>query len=568
MTTKYQRTLVTVLSLLSLLIATASQAVPWWAPTGLPLEGMFDKSKEDQQAAEKIVTGLLRMQFYQDTTERDLYYLVPVYHAVNNTVAGTALINYKHLDRLQAMMNISEKIQKELRGSLEEIKKIETIIRTEASKEHPNLEFIARLKLHRDEEQTRMETGKGLVPYADALASLLAFSRVVPQPEESLINPMVRNRYLSQAAEAVAGQLTVNITAQLDHEDQATLSQYMHLRAQKGLPLVRLQVMPLMNQTFTALREAASGDETAAQRGIPLIPSIVGKGGFKAATLDVSLSGDAASAFGAAPIPMILPVAVVAKSLVEFPPFEASLKCDFSVGDTLRYASQVTDGAMWNDLIDETSTVTQVTANTKPCLLDTKGGGGDEKKTASFQTALLKIQEELVKNVLAEANASAAEMQRLQAELRSTTKDHTRAGKQGNNESIVEWYIHSTHVKGHEIKGPHKGRHLMIHTNNTMVNRMRNLKIDMQINDKTYAQVPIDVPAQICLAYYPTGKHYVACGKVDVEGAGGILDAKKAALESPLCEGKTVEECRKIRENEAPRSDAGSIIHNFPKENK
>ena len=82
-----------------------ANAVPWYAPKGLPTKGIVT----DHEAAE-IVTDLLNVQFYPDTEDDSLYYILPVFHADVGTVAGTRLVNLNQIERRKEIVELNKTI--------------------------------------------------------------------------------------------------------------------------------------------------------------------------------------------------------------------------------------------------------------------------------------------------------------------------------------------------------------------------------------------------------------------------------------------------------------------------
>ena len=305
--------LISYVTAIAMTLAGTANAIPWYAPQGLPLKGVVT----DEEGAE-IATDLLNVQFYPDTEDSSLYYIVPVFHAVAGTIAGAPLINYSQIDRLKRIRELVplidksevEEVAKERAEWEPSLKEAAAAVKAAKTKKPVDQAYVAQLESIVREIEERIK--HPIVPYdgEGEMGALLGMMGV-KLPPSALHEQESRNAVVAKATSVSGGDLVANISANLVSRERSALVRYLQRRAEAGLPPLRFATMKTAKTKFIPIKEMSKIE--GQEQPVQMFRSVDGAGNFQGATLNIDLGIDAAEAFGKSPPPLILPVAISGK---------------------------------------------------------------------------------------------------------------------------------------------------------------------------------------------------------------------------------------------------------------
>lgn len=546
--------------ILHLLLGSLAYGIPKYGTTNLPV----DKRMATEENRE-MLNFLASFTVYPDTEDSRLFYYLPVFKMVSGR-AATVNTNDEAIGRRGKIEKLSEDSfgmnnvfitslssqYSSIMGKAEQLSKKGRLTRDELQVVKSLHEMARRIKNEYDKELRKVENVYYSSAALNRMADLLGFSGFALSLNE-LKDAKQRARALSRLSMSNGGLFTANVYATVENKAPSFLSQYHQARAKLGLPQVKVVRLPIENITWHSLTETVMDSEGKEHRGIPLYRNIKGGGNFKGATINIDLTLDGAKKFV-----VILPVVAKGYILQKYPPFKATLKCDFTTGWTMKGRSDVIDGMIIYDNDVYNRMVAKDVAETgKPCSLKFEGGGHQSR--AKVEAAHRKALEEMQKK-LADIFINRTELARKQKEayFNGVMQDVQRNRRQGgdNGWGGVFGVFVSHGWFGGLIAGFGQASNIHWHTHVEDIKMLSKLKWEQEIIEDGNSYVEVELPGRLCVAFNPQRDMYIACSDEEMRNAVSSEEAYGIATNSDECSGANEQNnpvaCGERRREQAP----------------
>lgn len=548
----------------SLFASSIGLSVPKYETTVLPVTNAMLKD----ESLSDVIEFIPKLQVHQDSINPNQYYYVPPVRAVGGGIAGTLLTKdsaiklYDDLEKSR-ILSTGEDAYKYLRTLQSQYLAVMDRLKSTDPRDTQLVQGLTQIATHikdiYDQEFEKLDSRTELLPqsiqnsileYEARTLALAGFAIESDQPTFREIQTTT-----ARFSNSNGGMLTVNVFGGFYGHETAIMRKYHEARAKLGLPPIKISLIPVEKLSWKGLAEGENSN---------FFSQVAGGGTLVGATINADLTILSAREFKKNLPPVILPVYAKANLIQKYPVFKAHLKCDFTTGWELYGRADIKDGLIiYNNDISQSFVATDVARVDEPCTLTMTGGGGNEAREAAYRKALETVQERILDIYFTRFNIAKDEKD---AYLNSVIADIQSNRHRGANKgwfSVATSYL-TTGWTGVFVQGFSKSSNFYWHTNRQNMKVLSNLKWEQTIVDDSNSKIETDIPMQICVAYNPQRKAYVACDLWESENATSIADAIEKISQSPECSGDVdTETCGRNREESAPVNPAtGNLLPN------
>lgn len=550
------------------MLSSRAMAVPNYQTTTLvPEDWMYqDPSLKD------VIEFLPKLTVYQDSLDPNQYYYLPPFRAVSG-VAGSAIVNDKQIERSDEV----ESSFKTLYGDLakKEFATLQSqylavmgkISQTNDPRLLDNLQKVAAtIKAAYDEARARAEDYSKIIPAGLKKSQLEYISAVLSQAgfavtdTDSLADI---NTKTSQLNRSNGGMFTVNVFGGFRGNEGQLMQKFHVARAAKGLPKIKVSLIPAENFTWKPLAETIINPEGTQGEGIPIFRNIKGGGNFVGATINGDLTLDGARKFKTPLEPTVLPIFAEASLIQKYPTFTADLSCYFKTGWSVKGRTDVRDGLIiYNNDITTNLVADDISDNgDKPCTVKFEGGGGNASREDAYRRSLEIVQQRIVDLYWTRSNMAHQEKVDYFNAVMADVQANRHTGANDGWAGVATSYF-TGGWGGVFVGAASQASRFYWHTNKQNVTSTSSFTWNQRIVEDGNTKVSLPMPVKICVGYSPAAKGYVACSEAEEVTATNVTEAANKAASSPECAGtSTTAECAASIENNRPvNPDSGIVL--------
>ncbi len=554
---------------LSLLAALSSKAlaVPNYQSTSLVPE---DWMHQDESLKETLAF-LPKLTVYQDSKDPLQYYYLPPFRAVSG-VAGTATVNDKQIERSDEV----ESAVKFLYGDLAkkefvtlQAQYLAVMGKISQTTDPKLLEVLqkvaATIKASYDLAKANAESYSKIIPEGLKKSQLEYISMVLSQAGFAVTatdNLGEINTKTSQLNKSNGGMFTVNVFGGFRGGEAELIQKFHAARASKGLPKLKISIIPAENFVWKPLAETVINPEGTQGEGIPIFRNIKGGGNFVGATVNADFSLDGARKFKTPLEPINLPIYAEATLLQKYPTFTATLDCNFKTGWSVKGRTDVKDGLIvYNNDITTNMLAEDISSNgDKPCTLAFEGGGGNATREDAYRKSLEVLQSKIADLFVTRSNMAHDEKVAYFNAVMADIQANRHNGANDGWSNVATSYL--TGGWGGVFVGiASQASRFYWHTNKQNVTSTSAFSWSQKIVEDGNSKVNLPLAPRICVGYSPAAKGYVACSEAEEATATNVTDASNKAVNSPECAGtSTTAECGQAIEDGRPVNPGSGIV--------
>jgi hypothetical protein len=555
--------------------APSALAVPKSVSEPLPLENALLKRTGESEEGKKALAFIMSLTTFRDNEDPSKFYYAPTVRITPNPAgAATVVTNGAAVERRSEIDTISRQL---LGLKTEEFMAVRTAVRTLTERLQNDADRLTEAERHaittvRDqlkrelrELEVRGESKQGELPayvrdsFLERMADLFGLSGFA-LPMEDVKNVGRRTQKLGELSQSNGGLFAGNLFAGFTPAELEYVHYYKSLRAELGLPEVRLAVLPVHRLGFSSLAETLVNSRNQATDGVPLFRAFAGSGNLRAATFNFDLTLDGAEKFSSAPPPIIVPVGIKAELTVRPPRFTARLSCDFTTGWSVKGRTDIKDGLIvYNDDIYTDMVAKSIAETTKPCRLSVDGGSGAVWESA-YTEALRALQHRLSSIYFHRVSLSKQEKERYWAGVQDDIAAHRHRGSNSGWSGLFAAARHLGFV-GTIIGGLSNASRFYWHTNVQNVQSLDQVRFEQEIVIDQNRNIEVDISTgDMCLAWNPRLQRYLACTAEEARSAQSVDTAFDEARRSSVCAtDHTTPACADERNERSPVNEHGNI---------
>ncbi len=538
-------------------------------------------TEADQHAIEPIAT----VGFYTDATDANSVFYIPPIIPVSG-IAGTLNVNSAQLKRADRLNQLKTEFfgdevstVKDLQKQISQTRVTYNSLSEKLAALPSDQEFLRgkmqailqNLKTEMDTLATQINSKSAAIPgalreiYAEQFEFVLGSANVSAEGLD-LTKAFDQGKAVGRINASYGGLFTINMVAGLSPEQYAAIRKYKDLRLAAGRPIT-FAMLPVQTVDWLKLTETVSDGESG---GVPLFRDVRGGGNLQGMTVNLDLTLDAASSLSVAPPPFIVPVGTSTKLLQTLPPFKAKLDCVIKNGWFYKGRTDVRDGLIIynNDITQNvvSDVISDVGSTEAPCKLSYIGGGDPSQavREAAIRKATDEVMSRLQNLGIERSNLALAERQRFADGVQADIAANRHTGANKGWSSAIGGYL-SGGWAGLAFGAFSQASNFYWHTDIRNIKMTDTIEFHTEIAEEGNAQVKLDLPMQVCLAWQPEVKAYERCTLEQTLKATSLTEAARGARKSPECEGaETSEACGQARNDSAPRNPETGTIDPLP----
>ncbi|EPX57288.1 hypothetical protein D187_007042 [Cystobacter fuscus DSM 2262] len=560
------------------LSAGSALAVPKTMTEALPQENRVLLKLAETDQGKNALKFILSLGTYQDHADPTKFYYSPTFRVSPNPAgAATVVANDSAIARRSEIDTISKEISLLSTEEFMAIRRAYSVLT--AKLQDPKLTQqerdtinAARTKLAAELEalKNRAQNNEGELPayVLDAkygrMADLFGLSGF-PLSSADVKDVSVRTKQLGDLSQSNGGIFSGNVYSGFTPEEIEYLKFYKQVRADLGLYQVSLVKLPIQSISYFSLAETMTGSNDQQRIGVPLFRSMKGSGDGSSGTYNFDLTLDGAEKFSSAPPPIVVPVGLKAQLTVRPPALRASLSCDFTTGWSVQGRTDIKDGLIiFNDDIYTSMVAKSVSETNKPCRVHVEGGDGSAAQLVYAQ-ALVALQERFTNLYFERVSLSYNEKLTYWDKVQQDIAAHRHQGANDGWSSLFGSARTLGYI-GTIVGAFSNAARFYWHTNTQNIQHLNTVKFEQEIVIDQNKQINVELgTADMCLAWNPGLKRYLACTASEWTTSQPVEDAYSEARDSYLCdENDTTPECAEHRNQDAPLDDQGNIESENP----